>query len=125
METNGKHHTFKRGELWKHFPDTCNTYDLEKTDVLYVDTHDKHPTETSWGVPTEARILPSAKGLVVVLYFDQLENSHIVFITQVGPNRGAWQNIDWDPNFHRNWDQKRIKDAADNFLKVADRENSK
>jgi hypothetical protein len=64
-------------------------------------------------------------GIVVVLYFDKLENSHIVFVTQIAPERGAWQNLSWEPNFHRNWDEKRIKEAVNHFLTVAVRENSK
>ena len=123
MEIQDKHHTNKGGGVIKHFPDTCNIYEIRKQDVLYTDPHDSH--RTSFGLPTEVRIVPSGKGIVVVLYFDQMENSHIVFVTQIAPKRGAWQNLKWDPNFHHNWDEKRIKESVNHFLEVAERENSK
>ena len=123
METQDKHHTNKGRGLIKHFPDTCNVYGIRKQDVLYTDPHDNH--RTSFGLPTEVRIVPSSKGIVAVLYFDQMENSHIVFITQIAPKRGAWQNLSWEPNFHRNWDEKRIKESVNHFLEVAERENLK
>jgi hypothetical protein len=92
-------------------------------DHLYTDPHDNR--RTSFGLPTEVRIVASSKGLVAVLYFDQVENSHIVFVTQIKSKRGAWHNLSWEPNFHHNWDEKRIKEAVDHFLIVAERENSK
>lgn len=54
-----------------------------------------------------------------------MEKSHIVFITQIAPKRDAWQNLSWEPNFHRNWDEKRVNESVKHFLEVAERENSK
>ena len=68
METKDKHHTNKGGGLIKHFPNTCNVYGIRKQDVLYTDPHDTR--RTSFGLPTEVRIVPSSKGIVAVLYFD-------------------------------------------------------
>lgn len=124
MEKKAKHHEHKGG-LIQHFSDTCNVYDTKKQSILYTDPHDSKVNKTSFGLPTEIRIVYTERGLVTVLYFDQLENSHIVFVAQIGPKRGAWQNLSWEPNFHRNWDRQRIKEAVNHFLSVAERENSK
>jgi len=123
--TTNRHHTRKGGGIYKHFPNTCENYNIKEQDVLSIDPHDKMLKDTSFGYPTEIRLVPSSKGFVVVLYYDQLDESHIIFIAQIGSKRGAWQNISWESNFHRNWEEKRIFDAVNNFLWVAECEDAK
>lgn len=65
-------------------------------------------------------LIASIISIIVVSGFEscalQKEKSHIVFITQIAPKRNAWQNLSWEPNFHRNWDEKRIKESVNHFL---------
>lgn len=125
-QQTGKHHTKpNRSGLWKNFPDTCTNFGITRQHVFYVDPHDKKLSETSFGLPTEVRMVSTSKGIVVVLYFDHGQESHIIFVAQIKPKRGAWQNIDWEPGFHLKWDIKRIQDAVNNFLWVADCEEAK
>jgi hypothetical protein len=121
----GKHHTHKGRGLVKHFPGTCNVFEMKNHEFLYSDPHGKHPSVTSFGLPTEVRAVSTIMGLVVVLYFDRGQDSHIVFIGQVKPKRGAWQNIDWGAGFHKKWDKKQVAQAINNFLWVADCEEAR
>lgn len=120
-----KHHTNLGGGVIKHFPDTCNTYQIRKQEILTCDPRDKEKWNASFGLPTETRIVPSSKGFVVVLYFDQSDHSHIVFVAQIDSKRGAWQNLPWDPKFQFNWNEKRVKETVNNFLWVAECEEAK
>jgi len=119
-ETN-RHHTNPHG-LWRHFPNTCNTYEIRKKEVLHVN---EDPRKTSFGLSTEIRIVPTSNGFVTVLYFNEKEESHIVFVAQIGPNRSAWQNISWQAGFHLNWDENLVEKAVNNFLWVAECEEAK
>ena len=122
----GTHHTHQIGMVIMHHKHTCHVSKLsEYSSAIYVDTHDKSRDETAWGMPTEVRIVPSKMGLVVVMYFDQREDSRIVFTAQIDSKYGAWQNLKWDPDFHRKWSKKRVKEAINNFLMVAEKERRK
>jgi hypothetical protein len=113
LHNNGEHHKVVEG-LYLHYPDTCEVADVVKAGT----TFDPRPS----GPTSEIRLSPSRLGWVAICYE---EKGFITFSVQLNHKRQAWQRIAWSANFQEKWDNKKVREAIDNFLWVAECEEAK
>ncbi len=107
----GNHHSGPDEEgVIIHYPSTCNVQDLSKCTSAQ---EPFHPRRTA----IETRLVPSRKGFVAICYETK---GLITFYAQISPTRLAWQRREWPVGFHQNWDKKKVKEAVENFLWVAE-----
>lgn len=111
---NGEHHKVDAG-LYLHYPDTCDVHDISEV----------NSSKPTWAYRetaiSETRLAASRLGLVAICYETK---GLITFFVQLNPIRAAWQRIEWETNFVEHWDEKKVQDAIDNFLWVAECENA-
>lgn len=115
MLHGGKHHRMDEG-LYLHYPDTCNVHaatEVKSTHSLWA------PRSTRMD---EIRLAPSRLGWVALCYETK---GVMTFFVQLSEARAAWQRIEWPTGFEANWDHKKVKEAIDNFLWVAECEEAR
>lgn len=113
MLENGEHHK-KDERLYLHYPNTCNVHKAPQSSA-------GSPFSRRSTAMKEIRLVPSRVGWVAICYE---RKGIITFFAQISPTRAAWQRIKWVPNFDQNWDDRKVREAIDNFLWVAECEEA-
>src|SRR5437660_11743558 len=108
----GKHHTEPDERIFIHYPNTCNVQDTDPRVRVHFD-----PRSTA----IELRLASSPKGWVAVCYETK---GMMTFYVQLNAHRAAWQRIEWQPDFHKNWDDNKVREAICNVLWVAECEEA-
>jgi hypothetical protein len=111
----GKHHKANAEGLRVHYPDTCNVLYFDKT----LSIHDFFGDPSS---ATSLRFAPSSRGIVAILYETK---GYLTFFIQTRWNRAAWQRIEWKPDYEKSWKDRDVLKAMQNFLWVAECEDSR
>lgn len=116
MLHNGDEHHKIDEHLWLHYEDTCNIHEVAEMDMSRSVWEDRSTSIN------ETRLCPSRFGWVAICYETK---GVITFFVQMNQDRAAWQRREWPANFDKNWDDKMVREAIDNFLWVAECEIAK
>ena len=114
MLHDGQHHRIDEG-LYLHYPDTCDVQDV--TEVSSADS----PWAYRSTATNQTRLAPSRLGWVAICYETK---GLITFYVQLTSTRAAWQRIEWPTGFDENWDKDKVGEAINNFIWVAECEES-
>ncbi len=111
--SDGHHHHVDEG-LYLHYPDTCNVHRIEEVSSA---VHAWAPRSTALN---ETRLAPSRYGWVAICYETK---GRMTFFVQLSPTSAAWQRLQWPTGFEQQWDEKKVQEAIENFLWVAECED--
>jgi hypothetical protein len=100
-------------QLYVHYPSTCTIINTRHRSAIT----SKHEPFAKRKTAIETRLASSPKGLVAICYETK---GLITFFAQITPTYTAWQRIEWPVDFHKNWDETKVKKAIENFLWVAE-----